>query len=297
MEPTTNLTPPYPPHYKNKRVAVLIAFLFVVICGLTATTGYYYLKLQQNTSTKSSQDLTSEKNVDTQTGYHFVTSEGYPFNTNRKFTVKLAVPNELQAIKWNSSIQDPGLTANILGDKFNGEMGRWLLDRPTNSDSYLGDFSFINIEDQWLKTNTTGNEDYHGMFPYNLPLPTSNMSSAQKQAFIAQLKTETDACVADGKTGFSIAKTIKVCIKPYQSKQAVGSYNPMANLHGYGIIDGLHFVLAGSLELRDDKTYTPEQETALQNEFKSDKLPADTEKILTRYISALKNTTVTSETR
>lgn len=270
---------------------ILQILLIVTISIATGAAGYYYAQSQ---TPSSMPDNTTSVNAEKETStFHSVMSEGYPFDTSKKLTIKLGVPNELQAIKYSSSIQDPGLSASILGDKFNDEMGRWKLGRPTTNDSFFGDISFVNIEEAWLKTASTGNDDSAFVAPYDLPIVSPNMSSAQKQSFLAQLISETEQCTKDGKNSFVIAKTINVCASPYQTKQSLGSYSPSVNLKGYGKIDGLHFVLAGSISLRDDKTYTYDQEVDLQNSFKPDSLPKDTQDILTRYIAALKQTSIT----
>ena len=84
------------------------------------------------------------------------------------------MPNELQGIQYSSSIQDPGLADGVLGDKFNGEMGRWKLARPTLATEEMNDISLVNIEEQWLKINTTGRENFlQGVAPYSLPITHS----------------------------------------------------------------------------------------------------------------------------
>lgn len=275
---------------------VIYSLLTLVVATASAAAGYYFAPQDMPAAKSNGKNVISNKN--NSPSFHAVVSEGYPFDTDKKIVVKLGVPNELQAIRYNSSIQDPGLADGLLGDKFNGEMGRWKLGRPTVNDNNLDDISLVNIEAQWLKTNTSGNEDFIlRTAPDTLPIPSPNMTAIQKQAFLLQLKSETEQCITNRKTGFVMAKYINICVAPYQIKQAVGSYSPNVSLKGYGVIDGLHFVLAGSLELRDDKIYTHEQETTLQEAFKPDNLPKDTEDVLTRYITALKETVILSEKR
>lgn len=298
MEPTNINTQTIQPEHRKNKLKLAAFVLFLILASVASALGGYYFASSKISPTPKNQTDQTKDNVAEASSFHLVASEGYPFGTDKKIVVKLGVPNELQAIKYSSSIQDPGLADGDLGDKFNGEMGRWKLGRPTINDYDLDDISLVNIEDQWLKIATSGREDFFlETAPYLLPIPTPNMTAAQKQAFITQLKSETGQCISDEGSGFAIANAINVCVTPYQIKQALGSYSPVANIKGYGVIDGLHFVLAGTMMLSDDKEYTYDQQVKLQEEFKPDKLPSDTAAILDRYITALKQTTIAVEKR
>ncbi len=301
MQPQEVITitpPPQPRKGKSKVIGIVLLLILVIAAG--AFGGYYLLSKKTEAPQEVTKSQTEpDKNSSNQPAlFHYVTSEGYPFGTDKKVTAKLAIPDELQGIRESSSTYDPGLADGVLGDKFNGEMGRWKLARPTLASEEYNDISLINVEDQWLKMNTTGKEDFPlGAAPFSLPIPTPNMTSTQKQAFLAQLKSETEQCVKDGKYSFVVAENINVCVVPYQIKQAAGSYSPHAYIKGYGIIDSLHFVLAGSLSLSDDKVRSADEQTKLQESFKPESLPAETNVLLERYIAALKQTTITIEKR
>ena len=291
MDPLSTTPSPVVKPKAGKTIVIAVGF---IVSGLLAALGGYWFG-GQNTSTTVTPLVPQVADTTPENTVHFVTSVGYPLGTDQQLTVKLGVPGELQAVKVNSSIQDPGLLTTLAGGIFNSEMGRWQLGRPTTSDNDLDEISLIHVNKEWLASNTIGNEHFSHGPPYELPLPTANMTAAQKQTFIAELKSATEKCATNPKNGFVIAKTINVCLKVSQVKQAEGSYYPYVDINGYGVIDGVQLIFGGSINLRDDKTYSYEKETALQGEFTPEKLPADTQSVLDRYVAALKTTTLVLE--
>lgn len=270
---------------KTLRIIVLILIGLVVAGGLGY--GGYYFGQQTNKSTVTTQN-TNQNQTATQLSYHTIVATGRLFNTSIRTTSKLAIPNSLQGINYDSSIQDPGYT-NILANKFNEEVGRWKLGNPTLSQDGYGDISLIHIGDDWLQ-QTSAAADHPDEILNGLEFTTP----AKKAESLASLEKETKDCATNSAKGFVIAKTITICYRVVTSHQSQGVYDPSLYLKGYGVINNQKYVLAGYLTLGDSNQYTGDEADKRVQEIAAGTIPQDTQKLITEYTDALKLTTITS---
>lgn len=260
----------------------LIALLIVVFAAVIGYGGYYF---------GSVMNKPRESNTAVDNDYHTAVSIGYPWNSNKKVVTELAVPNRLQAIVAGATI-NPGY-ANFLTNKFNDEMGRWLLDDPADTADRLGKISLVHISNDWLQeTNETENVPYKGpLRDYEFTTPD------QKRASLSALKTETTECAKNDAKGFVISEKINVCHEPFLNRQAVGSYEPVMHIRGYGVLDGEEYVLVGSVPLSDGTEHNPEEADRMADAFQAGDIPQETQDVISEYINALKNSTISSEQR
>lgn len=261
----------------------LIALLIIVFVTAIGYGGYYY---------GSAMDEPRQNNTVVDNDHHTVVSVGYPWSSNKKVVTELAVPNRLQAIAAGASISDSGY-ANFLTNKFNDEMGRWLLDDPADATDRPGRISIVHISNDWLQeTNEMENVPYKGpLRDYEFTTPD------QKRGSLSALKTETTECAKDDAKGFVISEKINVCYEPSFNRQAVGSYDPAMHIRGYGVLDDEEYVLVGSVPLSDGTEHNQEEANRMADAFQAGDIPQETQDVISEYINALKNTTISSEQR
>ncbi len=272
--------------------------LTLVLIGAGAFGGYY---LGQSTSDSQSVEVKSStaqkqtKSESTPSKTQSVLSVGYPFGTDKRVTINLGVPSSLQAIERRSTNQDQGYVY-AFSDKTNAEMGRWIFGNPklSGSDSVAGDVSIIHIEDAWLGKTTAKQEFAGSMAPllkYDLTTPTKKTESFSA----IEKKTTEDA--SDAKKGFTIAANngkLNVSYEAVHVRQATGTYSPVLQLSGYGVVDGQKYVMIGYLRLVD-REYDAAEADTLADKFASGNIPEETQKLIDDYVDALKNTTIKSE--
>lgn len=265
-------------------IYALLGLIVVVGIGF----GGYYLGHQANSGTNNTSNSAQNSSTTPQPTYHTVLSVGYPWNTSTKLTVKLAVPNILQAISISSTIQDPGFT-NILANKNNDEIGRWSLSNPNAVRAGYGDISLLHVSDDWLQQTTTTSDrpgDILGDLTFTTP--------ATKAASLATLQKQTTDCVASSTKGFVISGAINVCYTPVLVRQASGVYSPNLYLKGYGLIDGQKYVMAGFISLTDGTQYTEDVANKKGDDFLKGAIPQETQTLIKTYVDALKMTTITA---
>lgn len=289
-----NYTQPSAPK-KSKKKYILVTF-FIVLLSLAGIGGYYVGSLS-NTSTRNGsftdQQTRNNNNkslaAPRHQNFHTVLSEGYPYGTTQKITTNLGLPVSIQSISIDSTIQDPGYT-DILSNKFNAEMGRWLLSDPTKASGILGDISFINIENEWLSQTSKDPEYFAGATLQNYEFTTP----AKKTASLAKLQSESESCVKDTAKGFTISEFLKVCYSPQLKRQSVGSYQPVLYLRGIGTYKNERYILVGYIVVNKGTVYTESEAENKATAFQGGNIPQDTQKLINDYVEALKNTTIAS---
>lgn len=269
---------------KNSTSKIALIALLIIVSAVAIGYGGYYLG--------SAMNKPRENNAAVDNDYHTAVSVGYPWNNNKKVVTELAVPNRLQAVVAGASINDSGY-ANFLTNKFNDEMGRWLLDDPADATDRPGKISLVHISNDWLQeTNEMENVPYKGpLRDYEFTTPD------QKRESLSALETETTECVKDDAKGFVISEKINVCYEPSFNRQAVGSYDPVMHIRGYGALDGEEYVFVGSVPLSDGTKHNPEEANRMADAFQAGDIPQETRDVISEYINALKNTTISSEQR
>lgn len=232
-----------------------IFFCAILLISLSTVAGYYFgnrgnkmLDRSDSVSNVKQDSTNNTPNKDEEPKTHFITDKGRPFDLKKEVMVKLGLPSSVQGVQLSSNNNNRGYE-QFLTDKYNDEIGRWTIgypDRPPSGDDQI---SILAVGDSWLKA--TQNVDGQFFIGGNINTP------AQKSAFLADLKTATQACAQDVNKGFALKdRTMNVCHEVTKSKYGEDG---MLSLKGYGLIEGRQIVLFGIVELPDTKPETVKQ--------------------------------------
>jgi hypothetical protein len=222
---------------------------------------------------------------------HFVLSAGYPFDIkNKKFTIKLGVPADMQAVRLWSNNSNHG-PEQYFTDKYNDELGRWFFGNPTDpSDNGSGynEISVLAISKSWLAANLSKDLASDSEFTTGYKINTP----ADKQKFLTTLKSDTSTCVKDAKKGFTASdNSLNIC---YTLNFGREGYNPQIIFSGYGEKDTIPMLLTGIIKLSDS---TPMVDRDAEQKAISDanagKYTAHFSASLKSLLGALKQTTLT----
>jgi hypothetical protein len=269
------------PTRKNKKPVLVSLLLLLLISGVGAAA--YYYGQQSGTSTTPAQQTTtnSENKQVTTPGVHFVKDVGYPFDLGAKkvFTTSLGLPDFIQGVSIDSTIQNMGIN-EYLTNKFNDEMGRWVVAYPDTTNTAT-DVSIGAIGKEWLAASQD----------YNDPLGAGDLRTpAKKQQYIATLKSETEACVKDSKKGFQFAdKSLAVCYELLPGRDA---FAPRLELRGYGVVNGVILVFLGYVEVTEGKKYSESEHNQLLTDGKQGKFPQLITERSAKIIEALSKSTI-----
>jgi hypothetical protein len=282
-------------HHKIHRVLIIVGIVVVFLGGLFGAYVFGTSRTQETSMTQSPAKTSTQTTSQAQS-FHNVVDAGYPFlQTNRvKVTTNMAVPNRLQAISVNSSIQDQGYT-DVLANKFNEEIGRWKFGNPATVDDPVGDVSIIHIGDDWLaENNPDANNESSGhpgfLFDYDMT------TTAAKKASLKKITDASAVCAKDNSKGFTISGFMQVCATfILGQRQAVGVYDPYLEILGLGVQDSGTYVIVGTIKLVDPDTYTQEQADKNYSDAQAGNIPAATTARANEYVKALSNTTMTFE--
>jgi hypothetical protein len=280
---------------KPKSKKLLVSLLTIILIAAAGAGGYVYGKSQAKPAAVSQSPAVSTPKVSTTTAdsVHFVRSAGYPFDLAAKkvFTTKLGLPAELQGVRISSNNNNHG-PEQYFTDKYNDELGRWVIGDPTDSAANGGgssEVSVLALSKSWLGANLpkdlAGNSEFATGYKLN--------STADKQKFLQTIKTNTDACVKDPKKGFTTTdSSFKVCYTLNFGKEA---YSPRVSFSGYGEKETVPMFLTGLIIVHDD-TPMADQTAELKaiSDGNSGKYTTKFSKSLNSILAALKETSLTS---
>ncbi|MDB5164718.1 MAG: hypothetical protein JWL89_344 [Candidatus Saccharibacteria bacterium] len=280
---------PTPAPAKRKTHRGLWELLVVILLVAASIGGYYYgheVNPGDTTVKTPAKTVVAPK---TDASVHFVQSIGYPFDLGAKTQVvtRLGVPSSMQAVR--STSQSSGET--LFTDKANDIMGYWVFGNPDNNNDNGGSDSEVAIyamSKSWAAAiNKT--ENTSSVYTDNQILQTP----AQKQKYIADLKTKTAACATNKDKGFTVKdKSLDIC---YTLNVGKVSYDPRVFLTGYAEVENQPVVFVGTVNLYDPTTYaTQDAELKAISEANAGKVPAKTQAALQNLIDALSQTTVTA---
>lgn len=264
-----------------------LTIIFAVIALVLALACIYLLFFYKQTdSTSKSTTTTTNRVATTETDNDVSTvsikSVGYPYEQPKKMvTTTLVLPNKFGAVRISSSIQNPGLTDGYT-DKFNDEMGRWVLgDLVNNTGGDANEISLIAISNSWL--NKISDSDN----------TTAPHTVAEKKKFLVDIKAKTTKCASDKKSGFVTAgKVLNVC---YVVESGLDSYAPTMTLQGYGELDGKPYYMEGVVRIYDRLDYDAKWQTVsaqVRADFAAKKYPSATQKQIDSLVSALAKTQI-----
>jgi hypothetical protein len=276
----------------NKTKKVFVWLLVLILIGAGVFGGYVYgkgkNKIADNTS--ANKVPTSAQTTTSAPAVHLVSSNAYPYDLGAKkiFTTKLGVPSNLQAVRTPSGNNNRG-PEQYFTDKYNDELGRWLLGDPTDPGANGGgnsEVSVLAISKSWLaaKSEAADTEIATG---YKLDTP------ADKQKFLSTIKTNTDTCAKDPKKGFTAKDgSFKVCYKLEFGREA---YSPLVTLDGYAEKDTVPVYLTGFINIYDN-TPMADQNAELKavSDAKAGKYTAKFSSSWNALLNALQESTLTT---
>jgi hypothetical protein len=277
---------------KAKKFFVGLLVLLLIAGGVYG--GYAYGNGQNKNAAKTSVQPAAAPAVNQNSAsVHFVASEGYPFDLGAKkiFTTKLGIPATFQATRVPSNNGNHG-PEQYFTDKYNDELARFIIGNPADPGDNGGGYSetsVLAISKSWLAANApkdvAGNTEF--ATGYKLETP------ADKQKFLATLKTDTEACVKDAKKGFTTKDGLfKIC---YELNFGKESYNPSISLKGYAEKEATPVFLTGLINIADDTPMAnQEAEQKAVADAKSGNYTAKFTASLSTLLAALKQTTLTT---
>lgn len=279
---------PVKPKPKRRYGLLILMCLILVLVGVA---GGYLMRANDTNANKTATTPTVTQEdadgADNQAlgSVHFVQSVGYPFDlaAKKKFTFSLGLPAEVQSVRITSGGTNRG-AESVFTNKFNDEMGRWLIGYPAIQTSAASEVSILTIGNEWLSSTTNNGDTY-------LERGESVSSAQQKKDYLAKLKTDAEACAKDAKKGFQTKdKVFNVC---YSLTPGVDAYAPIMSVRGYAEIEGRQFVMIGRLHIADVISSATDK-TVLENAKKGN-YPAATTELAQKFVNALSQTTVKVE--
>lgn len=289
-QPQFNDSQSYSRGGKNKKL--VISLLSIVLLAAAVFGGYVYGKGKTpSTATKNNQPAvsnTQQEAAQSSATLHFVRAEGYPFeDKGRVFTIDLGIPNEMQGVRISSNNNNHG-SEQYFTDKYNDEIGRWIIGDPTVPTESFSGVSALAISKSWLGANLPQDLASNSEFDtgYNLATP------ADKQKFLQKVKADASSCSNDAKKGFvTNDKSFEIC---YSFDPGKEGYSPTVLLSGYGEKDSIPIYITGLIELKDD-TPMPDRDAeakAIQDAHNGKYTPKASA-ALSSLINALKQTKLT----
>lgn len=281
---------------------LLIGLLLVIFVGAAAYGGYYYATKIEPNRKNSEQATNSTQQSTTDTGVnqaislnggqsagsaHYVVDAGYPFDLEPKkqFIVSLALPEQLAGVVVTSSESNRGLE-RYYTDKLNDEIGRWEIGYPKYVSDVNSTISVLAVGSSWLKAAQVGNHAFDNT-------EDKLESQAQKEAYIAKIKSESETCVKDQAKGFITKdQSFKICFSVIPGSE---KYSPVLVLRGYGVKEKQQLLFVGNIRVIDGKKYSDEEGKKFLEDAKNGKLPQATVDEISKIVGALRETTLTVE--
>lgn len=269
--------------------AFLVLFIAALVAGALAG-GYFYGKQEGGRQSQSAAPTAAEQVAATAptSSTRYIKSIGYPFDIkDKKITINLGLPDALYGVRVRSVSNNRG-AEQVFTDKFNDEMGRWVIDYPTGISTEESEISILAISPSWLKSTTATGDMY-------LENGTDMSTPASKKKYIADQKTKSKECAKDAMNGFATKENIfQVCYWVLTGNEA---YRPMLALAGYGEIENKPFIFNGLIHLEGGKKYDREVEPQILAAAKAGKHPESINDLVKKTTTALSRTTVTVEAR
>jgi hypothetical protein len=193
------------------------------------------------------------------------------------------------AVNVSSNIGNPGPLGTYT-DKFNDELARWYIGDPSNeSDNQSGasEISIVTVSKSWLATVSQAD---HTMDTGGNPLQTT----ADKQRYVADLKSNSAKCAKDTKKGFVTKdEALSVCYKMLYGKDG---YSPYLTLSGYGTLAGIPVLLHGGISIHDTTIFKGDSWRDAIAAGNAGKPTAVVQKKLNYFLSALPQTELSAST-
>lgn len=221
---------------------------------------------------------------------HFVESTGYPFITSGvrppMVDIKLGLPTRYQAVRYPSNNNNRGNVESALTDKYNDEMGRWEISDSSYGLSEPDQLSIVAIDQSWLATPS----DPATVYGY-VADGVSPTTPANKQMYVANVKSDTKKCSQDSKSGFSTNDHIfTIC---YALDTGIESYAPFLKLTGYAEVQGHPLIFIGTIALEQGKYTLASSQALANNAVQHHEYPQSTLDAVNELVNALKQTTTT----
>ncbi len=291
-EGTQNL----PKSNRHKKLKVVLLVLLVI--GLLA--GAFFVgkykgnkttatddstKSSTSASKKTTNDQPSKQDMPAAETVKYVESIGYLFNAKRKVATQLGLPTVFDAVVIHSGNQNRG-AEQLLTDKYNDELGRWVIGYRDERSFYgPSEVSILAIGDSWLNATANGEDQVIDDGTTKIEVKTPQ----QKKKYIADLKAQTLACSKDAAKGFQTNdKTFNICSTV---NYGIDGFAPTISLKGYAEIEGKPVVLIGYVEVRDGKDYAADSSSQLLKDAKAGKPPVTIAALITAINEALRKTT------
>jgi hypothetical protein len=267
--------------------------LVVLLVGGALAGGYVYGKGQDKMPSQISKTTSTPPPTKSASEVHFVQSEGHPFDIGAKktFTTKLGIPADLQAARMPSDNGNPG-SERYFTDKYNDELGRWIIGTPqdpSNNGGGYSEASVLAISKSWLAANLPADLADDSEFATGYKISTA----ADKQKFLQTLKSTTQECVKDAKKGFTTSDgSFKVCYTLNFGKEG---YSPSIILNGYGEKESVPLYFTGRVDIYDS-TPMANQDAELKAiaDAKNAKYTVKFSASLDSLLAALKQTSLTT---
>lgn len=235
---------------QRKKTPVLGIIVGVVLIAAGVAGGFYLGGQQKATNTNNTQTQLPTIDQAAAPNFYTLSSEAHPFDlkktdVNKKVAVSLGVPNGFQVVKIDSGNQNRGYE-QYFTNKYNDEMGRWVVGFPTSQGGGNSEISLLAIGQEWLKAT----QDVEGKLSSAVGADIN--TPAQKATFLAGLKANTEACSKDQAKGFTTKDgALKVCYELVKVDT-----NGTLMLKGYGELQGQQMVLVATVNLPDTNQST-----------------------------------------
>lgn len=234
---------------KPRRGKKLLISLLVFALTLLAVGGGYYAGTQKNKDNKAPVSAVTNNSTkttvepiqkETIAATHFSISQSTPFDLKKTVIVSLGVPAAVQAVELGSTNHNRGYE-QYFTNKLNDEVGRWTVGYPTILKGSDNQISILAIGSEWLKET----QDVDGPFVAGGDINTP----AQKAAYLAKLKSDSQHCSKDKSKGFLTKDTVlQVCYAATKSKYGDDG---VITLRGYGDFQGQSIILLGVIDTPD----------------------------------------------
>ena len=261
MQPETQIQPTVHTSTASKHSHLKFWIIIVTILVLAVATCYLiydwqHKKVQQLSSTGASQTVTNlakqsdKSNTSTASSYSANVAVGYPLSLpHKKVLITLYLPNSNSILQEGLSANTQEELASNYTESDNDVIANWIFNNDGTASSPSDSFSdnqniIVTALNNWAQTSDSSGVSY----PTQTVENSGPMTSSQKAAFIANLKSTTASCAADAGKGFATNdKVFNVCFT-LQHPQGEGG-NWIMDLSGYGNISGTDIYLRGFIDL------------------------------------------------
>jgi hypothetical protein len=262
------------------RLNWIILAAFLVLGALAA--GFFLGRAEANSkqSLYNASVVTTDSSDSGSIDISFIKSIGYPADFAAKAVhIELGVPGFMQAARVASTDQNQGYAQYFINNSAD-ELGRWALGTPANPSDPGSEISILAVSKAWQ--SSAGKN--------SLVLGSSLATAADKQKFLADLKTQSANCIKSSKTGFQTQDQIfDVCVSKSTPKD---SYRPGMTVKGYGEAQGIPMVFVGQVNIYDGLQFkSQDEENKAIADFNSGNLSTRTQQVYNSIIASLSQST------